>query len=69
MQHVHLEERKWTIPGVSPDARRIAREAAKRERMKLGAWLERAIRQATTPSLPGIDIRHPEDPRPHRRYF
>ena len=65
----HVEERKWTIPGVSPEARKVAREAAKREQMKLGAWLERAIRQATVVRMPKVDIRQPEDPRPHRRYF
>jgi len=64
-----VEERKWTIPGVSPDARKVAREAAKREHMKLGAWLERAIRQATVPGMHKVDIPQPEDPRPHRRYF
>ncbi len=65
----HVEQRKWTIPGVSPDARKVAREAAKREHMELGAWLERAIRQATVVRMPKVDIRQPEDPRPHRRYF
>jgi hypothetical protein len=63
------EEYKWTIAGVSPNARKVAREAAKREHMKLGAWLERAIRQASPSDIPRVDIRQPEDPRPHRRYF
>ena len=63
------EEYKWTIAGVSPDARKVAREAAKREHMKLGAWLERAIRQASPAGMPGVDVRQSEDHRPHRRYF
>ncbi len=64
-----FEERKWIIPDVSPEVRKTALEAAKMEHMKLGAWLERAIRQATMSGIPKADVRQPEDPRPHRRYF
>lgn len=61
---------KWTIGGVSPALRKVARDAARRENLKLGDWLERAIRQT---AQEGADKSHHRDetwnPRPNRRYF
>lgn len=34
----------WSIRGVSPEARNAAIAAANREKMAIGAWLDRAIR-------------------------
>ena len=42
----------WSVKGVDDDARQIAREAAFREGLTIGAWVDRAIR-ARTGNLPG----------------
>ena len=42
----------WSVKGVDDDARQIAREAAFREGLTIGAWIDRAIR-ARTGNLPG----------------
>ena len=34
----------WSVKGVDPDARQIAKEAAKRHGMTIGAWVDRAIK-------------------------
>lgn len=60
---------RWTIVGVSPAARKAARAAARRNDMRLGEWIEQAVRQATEPR-PGKPVRRTvSDHRPNRRYF
>jgi hypothetical protein len=61
---------KWTIGGVSPGLRKVARDAARRENMKLGDWLEHAIQQTAREDA-GKSHQHPDtwNPRPNRRYF
>ncbi|MEL6318272.1 MAG: hypothetical protein AAFR16_11620, partial [Pseudomonadota bacterium] len=36
----------WSIKGIGPDARRLAKEAAQREGVTLGAWMSRKIAEA-----------------------
>lgn len=62
---------RWTVDGVSPNAQAAAREAAEREKLPLGAWVEAAIIRAVDREQdPGETSRPPaEDPRPSRRYF
>lgn len=60
---------KWTIAGVSLAARKTARAAARREEMKLGEWIERAVRQAAEPRVTRPIQRRVSDHRPNRRYF
>lgn len=60
---------RWTVSGISPQAKRAAREAAKRERMPLGKWLEEAIRRAAEAEAGRSHRADPGNPRPNRRYF
>ena len=60
---------RWTVSGISPQAKRAAREAAKRERVPLGQWLEKAIRRAAEAQAGRGRRPDPGNPRPNRRYF
>lgn len=64
--------RRWTVDGVSPDAQAAARQAAEREKLPLGEWVEAAIMRAVEygrEELAEDEAHVPEDPRPARRYF
>jgi hypothetical protein len=60
---------KWTISGVSLSARKVAKDAARRENMKLGEWLEQAVRQAADSGVRKVNVEQTQDSRPNRRYF
>lgn len=55
---------QWTVDGVSPEAQAAARQAAEREGLPLGTWIQAAIMRAAE----GPDDVS-ENPRPARRYF
>lgn len=60
----------WRVDGVSPEAQKAAREAAAREGLPLGAWIEAAIMRASKrPKADEAPAPVAEDPRPSRRYF
>lgn len=66
----------WSVKGVDNDARQIAREAASREGLTIGTWVDRAILARTgehtinqalanpESSLPDQNLDHPESPAP-----
>jgi hypothetical protein len=66
----------WSVKGVDDDARKIAREAASREGLTVGTWIDRAIRARTgdqtinqalensESSLPDQNLDHPVHPAP-----
>ncbi len=62
---------RWTVDGVSPEAQAAAGQAAEREKLPLGAWVEAAIMHAVDREAdPSVASKPPaEDPRPSRRYF
>ncbi|MGZ8329331.1 MAG: hypothetical protein ACXWUV_17685 [Allosphingosinicella sp.] len=62
---------RWTVDGISPEAQEAARQAAEREKLPLGAWMEAAIVDAVERGLDegGKSAPPLEDPRPQRRYF
>jgi hypothetical protein len=60
---------KWTIAGVSPATRKVARAAARRENMTLGEWIERAVGRAAESRAEKTAHRPIADHRPKRRYF
>lgn len=60
---------RWTVSGMSPQAKHAAREAARRERLPLGVWLERAIRHEIDAGPRRGRIIDPQNTRPNRRYF
>ncbi len=68
---VNDPEWQWTVDGVSPEAQAAARQAAEREGLPLGTWIQAAIMRAVEGP---DDVGEPpepvaEDPRPARRYF
>lgn len=50
----------WSVKGIDPKAREVAKELAARAGMTLGEWLNRSILDGETPSAPG---RRPEASR------
>jgi hypothetical protein len=66
----------WSVKGVDGDARDVAREAALREGLTIGTWVDRAIRARTgdrainptlenpASSLPDRNLDHPKFPAP-----
>ena len=51
---------RWTLQGVSAAARKAATEAAKREGLPLGEWLEKAIFTVITPAA---KTQNPQQPQ------
>src|SRR5262249_38995631 len=52
----------WHVKGVHPDARDVAREAARRSGVSVGTWLNAIIIKAADQEVPGGE---PEAPVPH----
>ena len=44
---------QWTLKGVSLETRQAVTKAAKRDNMKLGEWVDRALRDKATETLQG----------------
>lgn len=44
---------QWTIKGVSPETRAAVTKAAKRDGMKVGAWIDQKLRDAAMETLQG----------------
>jgi KaiC/GvpD/RAD55 family RecA-like ATPase len=42
---------QWTIKGVSPETRAAVTKAARRDGMKVGAWIDEKLRAAATETL------------------
>ena len=52
------KSKSWSVKGVDPEARRLAREAAQGAGLSIGAWIDRAIMQQArveTEPAPGAD--------------
>ena len=52
----------WHVKGVHPDARDVAREAARRSGVSVGTWLNSLIIKAADEDIP---LRAPDAPAPH----
>src|SRR5215471_10216452 len=52
----------WHVKGIHPDARDVAREAARRSGVTIGTWLNSLIIKAADQEVPAGE---PEAPAPH----
>lgn len=52
----------WSVKGIDPKAREIAKDLARRSGMTLGEWLNRMIVEGEAPAAPDLSAEHAFDP-------
>jgi|LakMenEpi03Aug12_release.lakeMendotaPanAssembly.Ray.scaffolds.fasta_scaffold2434580_1 hypothetical protein len=52
----------WSVKGISPEARQVAKQAAQRAGMTLGEWINRLVLQPPSPALNADPVNNPDPP-------